>query len=332
MFLSFIIPVYNTEEYLDECLQSLLNQDIPAEEYEIVCVNDGSTDGSPEILRRYEREYGNVTVIDQENGGVCRARNAGLQAARGEYIWYIDADDLIRENCLAMLWQVVKSKSPDRLVIDHFEYIPEAEDADNMRTNTSWKDSVVWRSLFRREYLLSHDLWFHYPELTFGEDALYMYEVRRGDPQNLELADPVYYHRVRPGSLSTELSPRTEAKRLLCNIREAEILKDYYEKKDGILTEETANRFMSFLWGSLFRILRMPGKEAKPYMKLLREKGLYPYPTPRECTLSKCPEINRNDLPGRIMDKLYTNLGSRWGYYGMKALYFLLQAKHKIMK
>lgn len=302
---------------------------MPAEDYELLCVNDGSTDDSPEILRRYEQEYGNVTVIDQKNGGVCRARNAGLQASRGEYIWYIDADDLIRDNCLGMLWQVVKSKSPDRLVIDHFEYIPETEDADNMRTNTFWKDSVVWRCLFRREYLLSHDLWFHYPELTFGEDALYMYEVRRGEPQTLELADPVYYHRVRPGSLSTELSPRTEAKRLLCNIREAEILKDYYEKKDGILTEETANRFMSFLWGSLYRILMIPGNDAKPYWKELKKKGLYPYRRPKECTLNKFPEIRRTDLLGKFMDYLYINLSSRWGFHSMRILQLLFRIKQK---
>lgn len=100
MFLSFIIPVYNTEAYLDDCLGSMLNQDIPAEDYEIVCVNDGSTDGSLRLLRRYEEQYPNVVVVDQENSGVCKARNAGLAAARGEYIWYFDADDYVAANCL----------------------------------------------------------------------------------------------------------------------------------------------------------------------------------------------------------------------------------------
>lgn len=88
MFLSFIIPVYNTEAYLEECLQSILNQDIPANDYELVCINDGLKDGSLDILRRYKRTYPNITVIDQENGCVCRARNTGLRAAKGEYIWY----------------------------------------------------------------------------------------------------------------------------------------------------------------------------------------------------------------------------------------------------
>ncbi len=328
MFLSFIIPVYNTEAYLEECLQSLLNQDIPAEDYELICVNDGSTDGSLNILRRYEQEFENVKVIDQENGGVCRARNVGVSAAKGEYIWYIDADDFIAPNSLKELEEVCTIRKCDRLVIGNYQYIPGS--AEPRCRNRPWKDSVVWRSLFRREFLIEYNLLFHYPELSFGEDSLYMYEVKRLLPVTAEFTQPIYYHRNRPGSLSTELSPKTEAKRLLCNIREAEILKDYYEKKDGILTEETANRFMSFLWGSLFRTIIMPRNEAKPYLKKLKEKGLYPYRRPRECTLKKCPEINRNDWLGKCMDLLYINLGSCWGYHGMRMLQWLFRLKRKI--
>ena len=93
MFLSFIVPVYNAERYIGECLQSLLDQDLPAAEYEILCVNDGSRDGSPAILDAFAREHPNVTVIHKENGGVTTARNAGLAAAKGEYIAFQDSDD-----------------------------------------------------------------------------------------------------------------------------------------------------------------------------------------------------------------------------------------------
>lgn len=100
MFLSFIVPVYNAEKYLNECISSLLQQDIPANDYEIICVNDGSTDGSLEILRTYENQYTNIVVIDKENGGVSAARNAGLDAACGDYVWMVDADDFIQKDCL----------------------------------------------------------------------------------------------------------------------------------------------------------------------------------------------------------------------------------------
>ena len=88
MFLSFIVPVYNVEQYVGECLDSLLDQDIPREDYEIICVNDGSTDESLAVLRQYADRHTNIRVIDKPNGGVASARNAGFDAARGEYIWY----------------------------------------------------------------------------------------------------------------------------------------------------------------------------------------------------------------------------------------------------
>ena len=80
MFLSFVVPVYNAERYLSECLDSLLAQDIS--DYEIICVNDGSRDASPEILEQYAAKYGNIRVISKENGGVVSARNAGRHLLR----------------------------------------------------------------------------------------------------------------------------------------------------------------------------------------------------------------------------------------------------------
>ncbi len=120
--LSIIIPVYNAEKYLAECLDSCLNQDIPAEDYEIICVNDGSTDGSAEILERYAREHSNVRFITQPNGGVSVARNTGIDAARGEYIWFVDADDLIQRNCLAGLRRRLGEAPVDKLSFGHYEF------------------------------------------------------------------------------------------------------------------------------------------------------------------------------------------------------------------
>ena len=140
MFLSMIIPVYNTEKYLAECLDSCLAQDFPYDDYEIICVNDGSKDGSLDILRSYEARYPNIIVIDQPNGGVSAARNAGLDAARGDYIWFIDADDFIQESVLAEIKALTAEKSPERLTF-RFDNVPEL--ADDRTADIEYKLKVA---------------------------------------------------------------------------------------------------------------------------------------------------------------------------------------------
>lgn len=100
MILSIIIPVYNVEKYVEKCICSCENQDIPKEDYEVIVVNDGSPDGSLAIVERVAKEYPNIKVISQENQGLSGARNTGLEAAQGEYVWFVDSDDWIEENCL----------------------------------------------------------------------------------------------------------------------------------------------------------------------------------------------------------------------------------------
>ena len=103
MFLSIVVPVYNAELYLEECLHSLFTQDLPQTDYEVICVDDGSTDKSGFILRSFSEKHQNLTIITQENSGVATARNTGLSAARGDYIWFVDADDVIQTNILRKL-------------------------------------------------------------------------------------------------------------------------------------------------------------------------------------------------------------------------------------
>lgn len=100
MKLSIIIPVYNVEKYVEKCIRSCEDQDIPKEDYELIVVNDGSPDVSLAIVERVAREYPNINVISQENQGLSGARNTGLAAAQGEYVWFVDSDDWIEENCL----------------------------------------------------------------------------------------------------------------------------------------------------------------------------------------------------------------------------------------
>lgn len=111
---SVVIPVWNTEKYIKECLDSILAQSI-IDELEIICVNDGSTDTSLEILRKYEKQYEQIKVIDQINGGQSTARNVALNVAAGEYVYFMDGDDLLTSFALEELWKICREKQLDVL-------------------------------------------------------------------------------------------------------------------------------------------------------------------------------------------------------------------------
>lgn len=336
MFLSFIIPVYNTEEYVGICIKSLLEQDISKDEYEIICVNDGSSDGSLEVLEQFSRNHTNVIVINQKNTGVCASRNKGLDAARGEYIWFIDSDDFIQKNILGTLMKLVKETQCERLVISHY-FFEDVRDMDEekitenkMKVNTSWKDSVVWRSLFKKEFLTHHNLRFHYEDLVYGEDALFMYEVKMCIPRIIEFTQPIYFHRARMGSASTDITNEMERKRLLSTIHEAAIMKEYYEKGGNILRVETANRFMSFLWGALFRTASLPPREAKLMLGELRKAKLYPYKCPEECNITRSFHPFNNQFIEKIFDKVYIKMHTTLGYHTMRGWLKLRKVKEKL--
>lgn len=103
MILSIIIPMYKVEQYIKKCLFSCLSQDIPYTEYEIICINDGSPDASAEIAGEIAKQNNNIRIINQENQGLSVARNTGLKNARGEYVWFVDSDDWIEDNCLGRI-------------------------------------------------------------------------------------------------------------------------------------------------------------------------------------------------------------------------------------
>lgn len=106
--ISIIVPVYNVEKYLNRCVDSLLNQDIDKNQYEIILIDDGSPDRSGVMCDEYSQKYSNIHVIHKTNGGLADARNAGLDVAQGKYIMFVDSDDYIKENILQQILGVVE--------------------------------------------------------------------------------------------------------------------------------------------------------------------------------------------------------------------------------
>lgn len=129
--ISIIIPCYNVEKYLSRCLESILNQKVAHDLYEIITVIDGSKDNSESICSKYASIYSNIKVVVKENGGVYAARNTGVEEAGGEYIWFVDPDDYVTPNSLSDILLALSTSDLDVL----FFYFNRVDEAGHIMTN-----------------------------------------------------------------------------------------------------------------------------------------------------------------------------------------------------
>ena len=207
---SIVMPVYNIRQYLDCCLESMVEQ--TREDCEVICVNDGSTDGSRERLEEWKVRMPQLRVIDQTNQGVSAARNTGLREARGEYVLYVDSDDWMESTAIETLRKAVDgqdiigfgcrrsdtevSESPVAGDYRGWDYY-----SGHALNHHAIAFVCVWQRCYRREFLLKHDLYFR--EGILHEDnwftpLAFLYAGR------VSMVDAVLYHyRVREGSIMT---------------------------------------------------------------------------------------------------------------------------------
>ena len=337
LFLSIIVPVYNAAGYLPECLDSLLEQDIPHSDYEIVCVNDGSKDNSLQVLQSYAARYPNIVIVDKENGGVTTARNAGLAKAQGDYIWFVDSDDFLKTNILGSLRQQIQEHNCDRLIIGCYIFDDALTEEEQGRSrlcqlplNGPGQDSICVRSLFRRAFFQEHNLYFSHPELTHGEDGMFMYEVCLHNPSAVRREEAIYFYRIHSGSAETADSVPGLQKKLRSYSRIVQLLDEYY--RSGQKNSRTANAIMNFTWFSWLTVASLPPKESREARKQLNKLDFFPRKRLPECDLTESYMTDRTDLIGKIYDKLYLNLHTFWGYTGIYLIRQLLRLKRSLRK
>ncbi len=216
--LSFVLPCYNVERYISDCLDSIFAQDMPENEYEVICVNDCSTDGTRAIIADFAEKHSNLTLIDHEkNLTAGGARNTGIGVAKGEYIWFVDPDDKIVSYCAEGVYENAKEKEVDLLMFNY-----EATDESNnfIKKNTSFPDSVVlggqafilkyfpnsfsqlcivWRCLFRTAFLRESGLW--YPIMRKAQDVPFLWKAILSAKRVASISDIYYTYRRNPYSV-----------------------------------------------------------------------------------------------------------------------------------
>ena len=207
---SVIVPVYNTEAYLARCLDSLLNNTY--KNIEIICVDDGSTDGSAALLRLYERKDSRIGVISTEKGGVSRARNLAMEKAEGEFIAFVDADDWVHRDFFKILTDCQRKHDSDVTIASCVSANEQKSDepindrelkAKVYKNEKALKDTSVWLHVWRKLYRSSAISDVRFAEsVAYGEDTCLIFELyeKHPDLKTAVLPCRLYYYFYRADS------------------------------------------------------------------------------------------------------------------------------------
>ena len=258
--ISVIIPVYNVEQYIVECLESVRVQTF--HDYEVIIVNDGTKDRSAELTANFIKEHGlaNWCIVDKENGGLSSARNAGMDVARGDWIFFVDSDDWIEPKALEVLTDCLR-RNPADLVIGGYQ-------AYDQTTGTTevWSDypcdfgvmprdlgklhsfSMCWGRLYKKTIIDQHSLRFD-ERIQYAEDNPWQFDYIQRISAFSCTNQVIYNYRInRAGALTSQhVTPRMK-------YHNAEYMYRFYATVDKQLAADSLKenpRLLSVTWGVL---------------------------------------------------------------------------------
>ena len=207
MKVSIIVPVYNTELYLRECLDSLLNQTI--KNYEVIVIDDGSTDNSLKIIKEYHEKYPKIIKYKSiKNGGVSNARNVGISMAKGEYVGFVDSDDYIDKDMYLKLYNKATLEKSDIALCGYYKSNGKELELCKMQGNNEFGSSIKKNPelikysyafaavhLFKKELIDKNKIIFE--DYKIFEDLLFTYKSYKHANKIVKVFEPLYYYRTR---------------------------------------------------------------------------------------------------------------------------------------
>ncbi|MBR3134876.1 MAG: glycosyltransferase [Clostridia bacterium] len=234
---SVIVPVYNVEQYLEKCLNSLVGQTI-ADDIEIIVVNDGSTDGSHDIIKEFEEKHSNIIYLRKENGGLSDARNYGLKRATGDYIAFLDSDDFVDETLYEKLYNKAIEEEADYVECDFYWAYPKRKKDkyklkldkgiryENKEEMISHGRVCAWNKLIKKDIITEE-----FPKGLKFEDIEFFYKLVPNINKVAFVEEPLIYYVQRSNSLINKQDYTTGQ---IFNVLNNSI--DFYEK-EGLFEE-----------------------------------------------------------------------------------------------
>lgn len=290
--LSVIVPVYNVAPYLRDCLESLVSQGFSEGEYEVIVVDDGSTDNSLEIIQEYADKHSCIKCIHQENAGVSAARNTALDHATGEYVTFVDGDDFVITGALRKMCDEARRSNADTLVYDfvkvdenaHFKNVQDDGIIrfTNNQTGIAKSTAIVWNSFYKRNILLQNGL--RFPEgMKYAEDTFFSAVVSMFvDPDKQVFCNCVAYcYRQRQLSAMHSKGEQHHVKHMKDMMNSIDAWSAFLEKYPELADYKKENiRRRKYLLSAAACLDALRCTEIDPYAikEALEMREVYPYP------------------------------------------------------
>lgn len=280
---SFIVPVYNTEKYLERCLDSLANQTL--KDFEIIVVNDGSTDDSKSIILKYEKKHNNIKVINQENQGNSVAKNVGVKKSSGQYLIFVDSDDYVEKDLLKNI-----DKEMEGVEVLKFQAMTEDEDGNNVKKfNEEPFDTMngfnafrelskhhfidpPWGYVINREYYIQNK--FSFKKGFFHEDfGLIPYVIYKS--RKVKSINYIGYHYIqRNGSIMNNNDYKKTVKKAFDMLEQYKTLRLF--SKNINKKNNMDDYYLSYISNSVIvKARELKRKERKMYIKELKRLNAF---------------------------------------------------------
>ncbi len=297
MKLSYVIPCYNMEKYLPECVESLLDQNMDPADYEVIIVNDESKDRTLEIANKYATNHSNIRVIDKKNAGVGAARNSGLDRALGEYIYFLDPDDYLARNVIPKLLEIIAKNDLDILTFKSHKFKKTApKDSTNIHENhdrievldgisyvAKYKyKNEIWWFVSNREFMVKSGI--RFIEGRWMEDAILCTEIILAAERIAHVELDIHRYRVLPTSAMRNKTPEHYNKVIYDNANAAHVFENIIKEipSNHPNAKECINRLktrqQSFVFFLMVRLMKsdISVKKIPEMLEGFEKIGAYP--------------------------------------------------------